>query len=275
MVDDGIFNDHFLTKINCMFMRKILLLVGVMILSLQLLAQQRVITGRVLDANGSAVPNVSVTVKGSRNGTTTNAEGRFSLSVSPSTKSLFFTSIGSNDEEVILDDKKSVTVTLKSSDKSLEEVVVTTGYSREKKSQFAGSAFSMKASKTVEEVPVGAFDQALQGRAPGLLVNSGTGQPGSSANITIRGIQSISGAGVQPLYIVDGVPLPANDMQTINPNDFETITVLKDAAAAALYGSRGGLGVIVITTKKGKTGATSFNYRFQSGFYPGTKYYKF
>jgi TonB-dependent SusC/RagA subfamily outer membrane receptor len=105
----------------------------------------------------------------------------------------------------------------------------------------------------------------LQGRVPGMLVNSGSGQPGTSATVTIRGIQSIAGAGAQPLYVIDGVPLPAFDMQTINPNDFESITVLKDANSAALYGARGGTGVIVITTKKGKSGPTNLTYRTQYG----------
>jgi TonB-linked SusC/RagA family outer membrane protein len=156
-----------------------------------------------------------------------------------------------------------MTVSLKAFDKSLEGVVVT-GYTRERKSQFAGAA-TVIGSKAVETVPVGSFDQALQGRAPGVLVNSGSGQPGSSAQITIRGVQSIQGAGAQPLYVLDGIPLPAFDMQTINPNDFESITILKDANAAALYGARGGTGVIVITTKKGRAGQTNFTLRSQMG----------
>ena len=121
-------------------------------------------------------------------------------------------------------------------------------------------------SKVTDAVPVAAFDQMFQGRIPGLTANSGNGQPGSSANVHIRGIASISSAGVQPLYIVDGVPLNPNDLATLNTNDFESITILKDAGAAAMYGSRGSLGVIVITTKRGKAGQTNFQFRTQVGF---------
>ena len=119
--------------------------------------------------------------------------------------------------------------------------------------------------KFIETVPVGSFDQALQGRAPGLLVNSSSGQPGTSPTLTIRGIQSVTGAGSQPLFIVDGVPIPSSDMQTFNANDFESLTILKDASAAALYGARGALGVVVITTKRGKAGGTNVTYRTQWG----------
>lgn len=176
-------------------------------------------------------------------------------------------------QELVLGSGNTINVTLKPEDKSLTEVVVT-GYSKERKSQFVGSA-TVLSSKVVETVPVGSFDQALQGRAPGVQVSSSSGQPGASATISIRGVHSISGAFSQPLYVIDGVPLPANDMQTINPNDFESITILKDASAAALYGARGGLGVIVITTKKGKQGAPVFGYRGQMGITQSPKWNKF
>jgi TonB-linked SusC/RagA family outer membrane protein len=145
----------------------------------------------------------------------------------------------------------------------LEEVVIT-GYARESKAKFAGAVTTISG-KTVNDVPVGSFDQAFQGRVPGMLVNSGSGQPGSSAQVTIRGIKSIQGAGAQPLYVLDGVPIPAFDMQTLNPDDFESITVLKDATAAAIYGARGGTGVIVITSKRGKTGKNVVTYKTQYG----------
>ncbi len=254
-------------------MRKLtLLLLGVLLFAGQSLAQ-RTITGKVTDDKGNPLPNVSVVVKGTPTGTATKADGTFSLSVSSSTKALVFSAVDMNPEEIAIGTQTSINVTLKSSDKSLTEVVVT-GYTREKKTQFAGSATTLS-SKVVETVPVGAFDQALQGRAPGLQISSGSGQPGASANLTIRGIQSITGAGVQPLFIIDGVPMPAADMQTINPNDFESLTVLKDASASALYGARGGLGVIVITTKKGKAGTANFSYRAQVGFTEPPNWNKF
>lgn len=227
-------------------------------------AQTRTITGRVVDAQGQPVPNASVVVKGSSSGTTTNAEGNYSITVPSGTTALTVSSVGFSPIDVRLGSSNTYQTTLASEFSEVESVIVT-GYTRERKGRFAGAATVISA-KAVENVPVGAFDQALQGRAPGVLVNSGTGQPGSSANVVIRGIQSISGAGVQPLYVLDGVPIPASDMQAINPNDFESITVLKDAGAAAMYGARGGTGVIVITTKKGRAGSTTFTARSQVGF---------
>ena len=231
----------------------------------QLSAQSsRIITGKVSDDKGDPVFGASILIKGTRTGTTSAANGGFRLSVPSSAKALMVTAIGYAPVELALGQDNEYTISLKEDNANLEAVVFT-GYSREKRSQFTGSATTLS-SKVVETVPVGSFDQALQGRAPGLLVNSSSGQPGSSPTHTIRGIQSITGAGAQPLFVIDGVPTPASDFQTINPNDFETITVLKDAGAAALYGARGGLGVIVITTKKGKAGATNFTYRTQVGF---------
>ena len=240
-----------------------MLMLGVFTLCSHLLAQNRTVSGQIVDAQGTGIPNVSVTVKGSTSGTTTSANGQFTLSVPQNATTLVVSSVGFVSQEVNIANQSNVNVTLVSTESELTEVVIT-GYTRERKSQFAGAA-SLISSKAVETVPVGSFDQALQGRAPGLLVNSSTGQPGSSPSITIRGVQSIQGAGAQPLFILDGVPLPSGDMQTLNPNDFESITVLKDANAAALYGARGGTGVIVITTKRGRAGATNIQFRTQYG----------
>src|SRR5690606_6264110 len=134
-----------------------------------------------------------------------------------------------------------------------------------KKSEFAGSV-AVISSKEVENRPVANITQNFQGRVPGLLANSGSGQPGARANVIIRGVKSIQGAGTQPLYIVDGVPVSDNAIANMNSNDFESVTVLKDASAAALYGARGGTGVIVITTKQGKKGTSEVTVRSQLGF---------
>jgi TonB-linked SusC/RagA family outer membrane protein len=246
-------------------MRKILLLLwGLLCLFGELLAQTRTITGTVKDEGGNPIPNVSVTVRGASAGTTTKQDGSFSITLPAAVKQLQISSVGYEQQNILIGSDNTLSIRLVNLANEISTVIVT-GYTREKKSQFVGSA-SVLGSKVVETVPVGSFDQALQGRAPGLLINSGSGQPGTSAAITIRGIQSITGANAQPLFVIDGVPMPAGDFQTINPNDFESITVLKDAGAAALYGARGGLGVIVITTKKGKAGATNFTYRTQVGF---------
>ncbi len=153
-------------------------------------------------------------------------------------------------------------ISLKSTSSELEGVVVT-GYSRVKKSEYVGAASRID-KKAIELVPVASFDQILQGRAPGLRVSAGSGQPGAAASVQIRGPKSISG-GSTPLYIVDGVPVEAGVFQSINPNDFESVDILKDASAAALYGSRGASGVIVVTTKRGKKGSTTVSYKPQFG----------
>jgi len=246
-------------------MKKLLLLVFSQVFILcGVLAQGKTITGKVTDETGRPVINASVVVKGTRTGTITKVDGTFSLTVPANAKTLVFSSINMTDQEVQLTNQSTINISLKADEKSLSEVVVT-GYSRERKSTFVGSATTL-GSKSVETVPVGSFDQALQGKAPGLQVNSASGQPGASASINIRGIHSITGAFAQPLFVIDGVPLPSGDMASLNANDFESITILKDASAAALYGSRGGLGVIVITTKRGKSGTSNFSYRNQFGF---------
>jgi len=254
-------------------MRKLLLLVVVILLYAGSAMAQRTITGKVTDDKGIAVPNATVVVKGTTVGTTTKIDGSYSIVVPASGKTLVFSLVDMGQVEVEIGSQNTVNAVMKPEDKTLSEVVVT-GYSREKKSQFVGAATALS-SKVVETVPVGSFDQALQGRAPGLQVTSGSGQPGTSPQLTIRGIKSVQAAFAQPLFIVDGVPLPANDFQTINPNDFESITVLKDASAAALYGARGGNGVIVITTKKGKTGAPQVTYRTQVGLTQKPNWNKF
>lgn len=246
-------------------MRKLVTLFMCLVVSLlQLQAQNRTLTGKITDEKGNPVAGASVLVKGTTTGTTSKEDGTYSISVAAGAKSLVISALNLGTKEIKVEKSNIINVSLNSKIESLDDVVVT-GYSREKKTQFAGAASTISG-KVVEAVPVGSFDQALQGRVPGMLVNSSSGQPGTSATITIRGIQSITGAGAQPLFILDGVPMPSGDMQTINPNDFESITVLKDANAAALYGARGGTGVIVITSKRGKAGVTNFNYKSQYGF---------
>lgn len=228
----------------------------------QVSAQNRTITGKVTDQKtGQAL--VGVTVSASGTNALTDESGNYRISVGSAAKFITFMFVGYDRIELPIRGNV-LNATLSPDTKSLEEVVVT-GYSRERKTQFAGAASVINA-KAIETVPVGSFDQALQGRAPGMLVNSGSGQPGTSPMIRIRGVQSIQGAGAQPLYIIDGVPTNESDFATLNPNDFESLTVLKDANAAALYGARGGTGVIVITTKRGKAGATNFQYRTQVGY---------
>jgi TonB-linked SusC/RagA family outer membrane protein len=244
-------------------MRKLLFLMMCMgMMTLHAFAQSKTVTGKVTDqSNGQ--PLAGVTIVAGKASSLSNTDGTFKISVDQSVKNIVFTYVGFERSEIAVPKSGSVNVLMSSESKALEEVVVT-GYGKEKKSQFTGAATVVTAKK-IQDVPVSSFDQNFQGRVPGLLANSGSGQPGSSASVRIRGTSSISGSS-QPLYVVDGIPIATGDFQTLNPNDFESITVLKDASAAALYGARGGTGVIVITTKSGKAGQTNFSYRTQTGF---------
>jgi len=245
-------------------MRKLLLALSTILFFTVQLFAQKTITGKVTDDKGNPLPNVSVLVKSTNTGTITKTNGTYSIFVPASAKQLIFSSVDMSSEEITIGSQSVINAVLKTLEKVISEVVVT-GYTREKKREFSG-AVTVLQSKLVDAVPVAAFNQMFQGRIPGLVANSGNGQPGSSANVHIRGISSISSAFSQPLYIVDGVPLNPNDLATLNTNDFESITILKDAGAAALYGSRGSVGVIVITTKRGKAGQSNIQFRTQFGF---------
>jgi TonB-linked SusC/RagA family outer membrane protein len=248
-------------------MRRFLTLFGVLMLfEVSAFSQSKTITGKVTDEKNVPLSGVSVLVKGANSGTVTEVDGTFSVKIPAKANELQFSSLGYTTKTITIGTGNYYSISLESSSSSALTEVVITGYAQEKRSQFTGAATTLSAAKTVETVPVGSFDQALQGRAPGLLVNSGSGQPGSSATLTIRGVKSIQGAGAQPLYVLDGIPIAGGDFQTLNPDDFESITILKDAGAAALYGSRGATGVIVITSKKGKTGVTNITVRSQYGY---------
>jgi TonB-linked SusC/RagA family outer membrane protein len=240
-------------------MRKLVTVFLCMVLSiLQINAQNRTITGKITDTDGKPVAGASVLLKGTTKGVSADEKGAYSISIPTTTKTLVVTGIGFTTREMSVGAGNVVNVTLVSSDKNLEEVVVT-GYSTKKKAEFTG-ATSRVSSKQIEQIPIASFEQILQGRAPGLYIASGSGQPGSSARVNIRGVGSISG-GNSPLYVLDGIPIEEGVFRTMNPNDFESVDVLKDAAGAGLYGSRGANGVIVITSKKGRQGKVQMGYR--------------
>ena len=246
-------------------MRKcVMLLLGVLLFS-NLFAQTRTITGKVTEKNGTPIPNVSVVIKDGAGGTVTDASGNFSLPVPNNAQALTFSFVGYATQEVGIGGRTTINVTLSAAENQggLQEVVVT-GYSTRRRTEFTGAA-SKVGSKQIAQIPIGSFDQILQGRAPGLYIASGSGQPGAAARVNIRGVGSISG-NTDPLYVVDGIPVEPQVFRTLNPNDFETVDVLKDAAGAGQYGSRGANGVIVITTKKGRAGKAQIQYRGQTGF---------
>lgn len=238
------------------------LFISAFILGLQLLqAQDLKITGRVTDQNGEALPGVSINNIGTTQGAVSDANGSYSISVPSSEAKLRFAFIGYETVDMPVDGRNVIDVTMAEAFEYLQEVVVI-GYGSVKKRDLTG-ALSSVASKDLENQPIIRVDQALLGRAAGVMVMNNAGSPGGDVSIRIRGANSIMG-GNDPLYVVDGfVGANFND---INPNDIESIEVLKDASGTALYGSRGANGVILITTKKGsdKKPVVEFSARFST-----------
>ncbi|WP_083470280.1 SusC/RagA family TonB-linked outer membrane protein [Rufibacter tibetensis] len=229
-------------------------------------AQSKTITGRVTSSDdGSAMPGVSVVVKGTTNGTSTDTDGRYSIQATPGSV-LIFTFIGSVAQEHSVGDASTIDVRLGSDAKALDEVVVV-GYGTQKRSDVTG-AVSTVDTKVLEARPVTDVARALQGTTPGLTITSPSGQIGQNPAIRLRGMTgtlSPGGGGAQPLILVDNVEIPS--LQLVNPEDIESISVLKDAASASIYGARAAWGVILITTKSGKKGApTRVNYNNNFSF---------
>lgn len=246
-------------------MKKFLLICGLLAMVLiSAQAQDRVVTGRVTSADdGLPLPSLTVALKGTTTGYVTDADGNYRISVPAQGGILVFRFLGYTTQEIQIQNQSIINVIMQPDAIDLEAVVVT-GYGDYDPTKFTGSAVSISADK-IENVPMASFDQILQGQSSGLLVQSGSGQPGSPAAVTIRGINSISSA-TTPLYVVDGVPVDPAQFASMNPNDFASVSVLKDASATSLYGSRGANGVIVITSKNGKAGKTQFSYNYQLGY---------
>ena len=243
-------------------MKRLLFLMAVSILSISFVQAQQEVRGRVTDArDGTPISGVSISVKGSNTGTSTNSEGRFVIRAA-SGATLVLSSIGFTDKEVAVDGN-DLNISLEYAQRNLQEVIVT-GYGSRSRRQVAGS-ISKITGEEVKLQPVGSFDKLLQGKVPGLLSQSQSGQPGAAADVTIRGKGSINGSNA-PLYVIDGVQVTSADFATLNPADIESYNVLKDASSTSIYGSRGANGVIVINTKRGSAGKTAINYDFQYGY---------
>ncbi len=245
-------------KLNISMFRKLLLLL-VMVSSFTMTqAQEKVVTGTVTDANdGMGIPGVSVIVKGTTTGTSTDIDGRFNISADASS-TLVFSFIGYTSQEILVGDQTNFNIILGTNTENLSEVVVI-GYGQVKKEDATGSVIAIK-SDDFNKGSISSPQELLTGKMPGVTITSGGGAPGSGSTIRIRGGSSLS-ASNDPLIIIDGVPVSSdavsgmrNPLNTINPNDIETFTVLKDASATAIYGSRASNGVILVTTKKGKKG---------------------
>ncbi len=243
-----------------------------MMCTLHVFAQDKTVTGKVTDErDGSPLSGVSVTLKGTNTGTTTGADGSFRISIPTSAKTLVFSFVNFSDVEIGVGNRTSFNISLSSKEKNLTEVVVT-GYQQRKKRDEGGAISSVKG-KDIANLPNVSVDRALQGRAAGVLVQANNGIPGGAINVRIRGTGSFL-AGTQPLYIIDGVQLnnrndagftQSNPLAFLNPNDIESIDVLKDAASASIYGAQASNGVVLITTKKGKAGKTKFTFNSSIG----------
>lgn len=235
-------------------------------------AQDRIVTGKVTSADdGSSLPGVNVVLKGTTSGSVTDVDGNYSISVPSAGGTLVFTFIGLRSIEVETGTRSQVNVQMQVDVTQLTEVIVT-GYASQEKRTVTGAISSVKGDD-IENLPLQSFDRAIQGRAAGVMVLSNNGIPGGAVNVRIRGTGSIS-AGNDPLYIVDGVQLnsrsdalytQSNPLSFLNPNDIESIEILKDAASAAIYGSQAANGVVIITTKKGKKGKAKFNFNTYFG----------
>lgn len=228
--------------------RFVAMLLCVVLSALSVSAQNRTVKGKVTDEKSNPVANASVVVKGTTSGTTTAADGSFSLQAPASATTLVVTVLGYASQEQPIGANNTVNFSLRSSVENLDEVVVT-AYGTTRKKSFTGTASTINADK-FKDLQVTSVTQVLQGQASGVLAVASTGQPGESPTIRVRGIGSVNAAS-DPLILLDGAPYGGN-INNINPNDIESITVLKDASSTALYGSRAANGVLQITTKSGK-----------------------
>lgn len=250
---------------SCNNLQKALMAFSMLFLSLVSISQDRVITGKVTDSkDGSALSGVSVSVKGTTTGTQTDVNGEYRISVNSSATTLIFSSIGYNSQELAIEGKTQINVNLEVNNAALGEVVVI-AYGTRKRGDLTGAVTSVSA-KDFQKGNIPSSEQLLQGKVAGLQITSGGGSAGGGSRIRIRGGASLN-ASNEPLIVIDGVPVESNGiagsanlLNTINPDDIESMSVLKDASATALYGSRASNGVIIVTTKKGAKGKPRFNY---------------
>ncbi len=242
-----------------------LTLAMLMIIATQMHAQSLRVGGKVTDETGSGVPGASILEKGTANGTVSDANGDFAISVGGANATLVVSFIGFKSQEVNVGGRTTIDIKMEQDITSLQEVIVT-GYSSERKQDLVSAVSQLSAANTVA-IPLSNVEQALQGRVAGVIVQT-SGQPGAQSQVRIRGFGSFGGNA--PLYVVDGVP--TYDVSNINPTDIESTTVLKDAGAASIYGARASAGVIIYTTKHGNyDGKTKIDFDMSTGLtFPGS-----
>lgn len=257
------------------------------IISLSTFAQNVTVSGKVIDATGEEMPGVSIQVKGSTTGTSTSVDGNYTINNVPSNGTLVYSFVGMQAQEVAVQGRSTINVTLANDDQLLEEVVVV-GYGTVKKKDLTGAVNAIGA-KDFQKGVVTSPEQLMQGRVAGVQITQSSGEPGGGINVRIRGTSSVYG-GNNPLFVIDGVPLSGdntsgggdsqglgrqaakNPLNFLNPDDIQSIDILKDASATAIYGARGAQGVVLITTKKGK-GKGTLSYGYSLGFSNITKKY--
>lgn len=249
------------------------------LLSFQSFGQNIDISGVVTsDEDGAPLPGVNVVLKGTTRGVLTDSDGKYSISA-PSSGTLTFTYIGFKEQEVLINGRSVINVTLASDLQALDEVVVT-GFGSQIKRELTGNIARLKMAESAD-MPMTTFEQGIQGKAAGVQINQGSGKLGQTMRISVRGQSSVS-ASNEPLYVIDGIPMTQNTgrrdvnmMADINPQDIESVEILKDASAGAIYGARAANGVILITTKSGKSGRTNVNFGMQFGSSKPTNILKF
>jgi TonB-linked SusC/RagA family outer membrane protein len=265
-------------KVRC---RVLITLLWALALTSPALAQTKTISGIISDQNGAPLEKATIKAKGAKNSTVSDANGAFKLAVPEGAKLVEVSYVGMKPIEVSIEGKQSVLVTLNVTDSKLNEVVVI-GYGTARRSDVSSAVASVKA-KDLKDLPVAGIDQALQGKVAGVSITNNSGQPGGGVSLRVRGITSVNGN--EPLYVIDGVPILtsttsiAHDqlggkagqteqsvLATLNPNDIASIDILKDASAQAIYGSLAANGVVLITTKKGKSGEGKISYDVYHGW---------
>ena len=243
---------------------------------------QQAVSGRVVGSDGNTLPGTTIVEQGTTNGTTAGSDGRFTINVRPGA-TLVISSIGYSSTTVVVGNQTALNITLQPSTTDLNEAVVV-GYGTQSKADLTGAVVQLSGN-VVENQPVTSFEQSIQGRTPGVVINQGSGKLGQGINIQVRGTSSVT-ASNRPLYVIDGVPItfqdqsqagdePLNPLADLNPNDIESISILKDASSTAIYGSRASNGVVLITTKKGRQGQTKVNVGYYYGISAPTRLRQF
>lgn len=247
-------------NVCCMLSKWAFLFLLCVMFTLGTFAQDRTVKGTVLDPMGEAIIGANVMVKGTANGTITDIDGNFSLSVSDDAKFLEISFIGYETTSVVIPQSNIIKITLKESSVVLDEVVAI-GYGVQKKGSVTGAIAKVNAEKLGDR-PISDVSSALQGQMAGVEIRTTSGEPGKDIQIRVRGAASIN-ADSDPLYVVDGIPV--DNLNSLNPSDIESIEVLKDASSSAIYGSRGANGVVLVTTKKGKEGKIKVEFSANVG----------